>query len=171
MTGSALQSLAYVHGQARNTPQVRGEFGIDSELVDDVLAIAVGEDVGQYSASNLANQLDRAIDQGHRDLVVELSEMTFLGIAGITVLVEAVRRMTAVGGQITVHSPSPFMRRLLSSTGLAQLAGKQEGCMTTGNLDVNDHQLLANSPRLAVPLECTGISVNLTSNSGVSVLR
>ena len=66
------------------------------------------------------------IDLGQEQIAVHLSELQFIGAAGLAVLVDARRRVRQRGGELTVRNPSPFTFRLLQITGLTPLCGP--GC-------------------------------------------
>jgi anti-anti-sigma factor len=58
--------------------------------------------------------------EGCRELVVDVSELTFLDCAGITVLVELADALAAQQppGRVVVRNPVPIVRRVLDITGV-----------------------------------------------------
>jgi anti-sigma B factor antagonist len=54
-----------------------------------------------------------AISGGHVQLAVDVSGVTFIGAAGIGVLVAAANRAREAGGGLVLLTPSPQVRRLL----------------------------------------------------------
>jgi anti-sigma B factor antagonist len=54
-----------------------------------------------------------AISGGDVDLAVDMSGVTFIGAAGIGVLVAAANRAREAGGGLSLLAPSPQVRRLL----------------------------------------------------------
>lgn len=88
---------------------------------------------GRHSLLLLRGELDIAtvpdldgllrlcIELGQQRIVLDLRELRFVGAAGLTVLVEARRRLRQQGGELVVRDPSPFVARLLKLTGLASL--------------------------------------------------
>jgi anti-sigma B factor antagonist len=52
------------------------------------------------------------------NLVVDLSAMSFIDTTGLNVLVHALKRMRAYGGELTLSAPSVATRKLLAITGL-----------------------------------------------------
>jgi anti-sigma B factor antagonist len=54
-----------------------------------------------------------AVSGGDVDLAVDMSGVTFIGAAGIGVLVAAANRTREAGGGLSLLAPSPQVRRLL----------------------------------------------------------
>jgi anti-sigma B factor antagonist len=54
-----------------------------------------------------------AVSGGDVDLAVDMSGVTFIGAAGIGVLVAAANRAREAGGGLSLLAPSPQVRRLL----------------------------------------------------------
>jgi anti-anti-sigma factor len=53
--------------------------------------------------------------------VLDLSEESFLGSAGISVIIRAMRVLKSFGAELTVRAPSRVARRVLEVTGLVDL--------------------------------------------------
>ena len=64
--------------------------------------------------------LERAADAAG-DLVVDLSELTFIDVAGMHALARAAERMSRTGRRLRVCHPSPQLRRLLRLVELGHL--------------------------------------------------
>jgi anti-anti-sigma factor len=78
------------------------------------------------TAPRLQAMLTRLLDTGHVDVVVDLSQLRFLGVAGLDVLVRAAREFEVVGGRLTLAEPTPMTRRMLSIVGLDGVLVVQE---------------------------------------------
>ena len=76
-------------------------------------------DIATVDALDLA--LERAMDAGS-DLVVDLSDLTFIDIGGLRTLAAAVDRMTDDGRSMRLASPRPHLRRIIGLLGWEQLA-------------------------------------------------
>jgi anti-anti-sigma factor len=57
------------------------------------------------------------------DLVIDLSELTFIDAAGLRALAQAAYRTDGEGRLLRLHRPSPHVRRLLRLVGLGHLTG------------------------------------------------
>jgi anti-sigma B factor antagonist len=62
----------------------------------------------------------RAVEAERPDvLVLELSQVRFMDVSGLRLLLRAHERLRAAGGRLVVLAASPRVRRLLSVTGMA----------------------------------------------------
>jgi anti-sigma B factor antagonist len=63
-------------------------------------------------------------------VVLDLSRLSFLDVAGLRVLVDAARRACATGCELVLRAPSPDARRLFRLTGLGAWARLDaDGCV------------------------------------------
>jgi len=76
-------------------------------------------DIATVDAFDLA--LERAMDAGS-DLVVDLSDLTFIDIGGLRTLAAAADRMNDDGRSLRLTSPRPHLRRIIGLLGWEQLA-------------------------------------------------
>ena len=93
--------------------EVRVAFG--GERV--VLAV-VGE-VDIVTAPEFGAVLDAVIARGHRDVVLDLAGLEFMGAAGLRVVAGGAVRLRTSGAKLTVRSASAMVVRILEITGLA----------------------------------------------------
>jgi anti-sigma B factor antagonist len=91
-----------------------------SEVGSDLHLTAAGE-IDSTSAPVLKDRLDALLDGGARDLVIDLTRVTFLDSAGLCVLAAAYRRASAAGRRIRVLASSRAVIRPLQITGLWDL--------------------------------------------------
>lgn len=66
----------------------------------------------------LAGRLDQAVSADHRDLIVDLSGLTFLSTATIEELIRVRNILLRQNRNLSLRSPSPFARRILDLCGL-----------------------------------------------------
>lgn len=55
-------------------------------------------------------------------IVLDLTDLSFVDVGGLKLILEAARRLRAAGGQLTLANPSPSVRRLLELTAIDQTA-------------------------------------------------
>lgn len=70
------------------------------------------------SAPHLQQVLDQLCRDGCREIVLNLSELEFLGAAGLTVFHRIDTQLRAVNDRLILHRPLPLARRVLAMTGL-----------------------------------------------------
>src|SRR5687768_137271 len=78
--------------------------------------------VNSDTSAQLANMLNERLDQSeHNNLVVDLSEVTYMSSAGLRALVGALKRSREAGGNLVISSPSPRVREVLELAGLSEV--------------------------------------------------
>lgn len=91
-----------------------------SDMGPDVRVTATGE-IDSTSAPVLKDRLDALLDTGARDLVIDLTGVTFLDSAGLCVLAATYRRASGDGHRMRVLASSRAVIRPLQITGLLDL--------------------------------------------------
>jgi anti-sigma B factor antagonist len=90
----------------------------DERVAPDTWLIAVEGQVDLYTAPELKSATLHAIDAGAKDLVVDLTETSFMDSTGLGVLVGAMKRVQPLGGSISIVCPDRHLRRLFEIAGL-----------------------------------------------------
>ena len=110
---------------ARQPPDQRPDDLVD----DDPLVVELSLDETKVATVRVSGELDlatvdqlrdviaRAVAVGVEQIVFDLADITFMDSSGITVLLEAVARRESV----LVRSPSIAARRIIETTGLADI--------------------------------------------------
>lgn len=80
----------------------------------------VGE-LDTHTATQLRERLDAVPDA--TPLVLDVSGVTFISSAGLSVILNAQRRLDGSGGSLTLHSPTPAVSRLVELSGLSGKLG------------------------------------------------
>jgi anti-anti-sigma factor len=62
-----------------------------------------------------------AIDQGHTDVHIDLSAVTFMDSTGLNALLATSRRAESAGGRLQLVDPPRAVKRVLEVTGVKQL--------------------------------------------------
>lgn len=89
-----------------------------------VVVIALG-DIDMLTAPVLGGTLSAIVDEGHRDVVLDLTGVAFMDAAGLGIVASTTARLHAAGGMFAVRSPGPMVRQLLDLTdfgGLVEIA-------------------------------------------------
>jgi anti-sigma B factor antagonist len=92
---------------------------IETREGDGRPVLNVSGEIDIQTSPVLEEQLRGAIDRGNTSLVVDLGEVSFLDSTGLSVLVGALQRCRAAGGDLRLLAPQPNVRRVLDITGLA----------------------------------------------------
>ena len=95
------------------------EFRIDeNERVDGTRAVvlALHGDADMSGAAELEDRLTELIDEGSLVVLVDLSDVTLLDSTVLSVLLHALRRSTATGGQLRIVAAKGEVRRIFELT-------------------------------------------------------
>jgi anti-sigma B factor antagonist len=85
--------------------------------------IRVDGEIDLATEPELRGAIARAIDDGCRDITVDLSGVSFMDCAGVNALLWCRRHVGAVEGRLNLGQVSPRAARILALTGLAQELG------------------------------------------------
>ena len=88
-----------------------------AEQVHRTVTIAIKERLDVVSAPQLKAEVERFLDEGVADFVVDLAETPFMDSAGMAVLVSLLRRCRQTGGSVKLVWPrAEAVRRTLQLT-------------------------------------------------------
>ena len=94
-------------------------FHINDEEVDaDTHVIELGGEVDLYTAPEFKERLVQVIEDGKKQLVVDLSKATFIDSTTLGVLVGGVKRLRPAGGSLTLVCTDPNICKIFEITGL-----------------------------------------------------
>jgi anti-anti-sigma factor len=83
-----------------------------------VAVITVTGRVDSATASDFENKVNDVIEEGQRNLVLDLSKVEFLSSAGLRVLVTTRKTLQAAGGDIVLAQPSDRVVETMDTAGL-----------------------------------------------------
>jgi anti-sigma B factor antagonist len=94
-------------------------FDIKTEqLGDDTYVIALSGEVDLYTAPEFKQQLLEVIGSGGKEIVVDLTNTTFIDSTTLGVLVGGVKRLRPGGGQLTLVCSDRNITKIFEITGL-----------------------------------------------------
>ena len=97
--------------------QQQVEFGMQrTRLSDDTALVELSGQIDLHTAPQLKEHLLSAIDDGAVDIVVDLSETTFIDSMTLGILLGAVKRLRPRGGQLRVVTADPSIRKIFEIT-------------------------------------------------------
>lgn len=65
--------------------------------------------------------LKEILDEGHRRVIIDLSQVSFMDSSGLAILVTALKVARAGGGDVLLLSPPPIVKTLLELTRLQRV--------------------------------------------------
>ncbi len=94
-------------------------FHIDDESIDaETHVIELGGEVDLYTAPEFKERLVQVIEDGKKQVVVDLSKATFIDSTTLGVLVGGVKRLRPAGGSLTLVCSDPNICKIFEITGL-----------------------------------------------------
>ena len=94
-----------------------GEFHLHEErIAPGLVVVNVRGDADLHVAPELRERLSSAIDDGAEDLVLDLTETTFLDSMALGVMLGATKRLRARGGRLRLVVSSQDLRRIFEIT-------------------------------------------------------
>ena len=86
------------------------------------VVVTIRGELDTYTAPKLQRHLKDLIeDQGNLTMALDLSEMTFIDSSGLSVLVDALKRMRERGGSLRLSSPTRATSKVLEISGLDKI--------------------------------------------------
>ena len=98
-------------------------FTVRSEAIDGLQAVSVTGELDQGTAPQLRVVLADALGLPPSSVLVDLSDCNFIDSTGLSLLVEAKRRLAEEDRRFAVCCPDPDVRRLLELTGIDRAVG------------------------------------------------
>jgi anti-sigma B factor antagonist len=83
--------------------------------------VAVAGEVDIFTAPELKRSISSAIDEGAREIVVDLTETRFLDSTALGVLIGAVKRLRPLDGRLVIVNTEPSTAKTFEITGLDQI--------------------------------------------------
>ncbi len=97
---------------------------------DGAEIIALRGELDSLTAPQLCAAIANAMNKGCQTIVLDLSELPYVGACGVRAMVDCATTLRLRGGTLAIHEPSPWVTHVLSTTGLGRLLDS-EG-LTTG---------------------------------------
>lgn len=91
--------------------------------MEDLHAVSVFGELDQATAPKLRSALTEALELREKSVLVDLSDCGFIDSTGLSLLVEAKRRLAEDDRRFAVCCPDADVRRLLELTGIDEAVG------------------------------------------------
>lgn len=95
---------------------------IQTQSTSEGFLIQVEGEVDHLNGPCLKNTLLSAIQQGHRNLILDLKEVTYFDSGGLSALVEPLRRLKENQGCLFLLRPKPVVKQALLISGFQYLS-------------------------------------------------
>jgi anti-sigma B factor antagonist len=98
-------------------------LAVRTEQEGRTTVMTLGGELDLVSAPRLRNAITSLRGESIDEVIVDLSDLTYIDSVGIGLLVASRRRLDAEGRAFSVRNPAPQVRRLLEITGLVDYLG------------------------------------------------
>jgi len=97
------------------------ELEITEEKIPGACKFALKGRVNAASADVLLFKLETAINDGHKNIAVNMSQIEYLSSIGIRVILKIYKKAAENGGKFTIESPSDTVRNVLGMVALKEM--------------------------------------------------
>jgi anti-sigma B factor antagonist len=102
---------------------VKLQFSVDTEPLDGGHAVNITGELDQAAVPELKRVLGEALDSHDGAVFVDLSDCEFIDSTGLSLLVQAQRRLTDEHRGFAICCPKAEVKRLLQLTGIDEAVG------------------------------------------------
>lgn len=103
----------------------RTEFRIAVVREEHETLVAVAGELDVFTIVQLAERLSCLTDAGSGNVVLDLTDLTFIDAAGLATIVNVRRQLRDADRRLVVRNPSPPVRSVLQVTGLSDILDPQ----------------------------------------------
>lgn len=93
-----------------------------TETIDEgICRITAKGRIDANSADSLLFQLEKALKDGHKTIVLNMSQVEYLSSIGIRVILKIYKQATEEGGTFNVERPSEIVKNVLGMVALKEM--------------------------------------------------
>ena len=98
------------------------EFAVSHHREDDGgVVVDVAGEIDALTVPQLWELLERLIEDGERNVVIDLSRVGFIDSTGIGVVIRAMNALKDRGGELSLRGPSPMTYQVFETVGLTKV--------------------------------------------------
>lgn len=97
------------------------------ELGDALNEIKINGEIDIYTAGSFKESVENAIDDGNKQIILDLSELSYIDSTGIGVLIELRKEGAEKNSTIVLKKPRKNIMKLFTLTGINQIFTITEG--------------------------------------------
>ena len=98
---------------------------ITKEIIPEGIKFVVKGRINSDSADEFQEELKQALNNGFKNIVVNMLWVDFLSSAGIRVILKTYQEANAAGGKFGIEKPSQTVKNILGMTALDEMLIKQ----------------------------------------------
>jgi anti-sigma B factor antagonist len=94
---------------------------VDVNRLDSVTVIDLSGELDAYTSLELRETVVRLIDEGAREMIINLKKVDFIDSVGLGTLVGCLKRSAEHGGSINLVCSNPQIQKVFDITGLSKI--------------------------------------------------
>ena len=94
---------------------------ITKELIPEGIKLMIKGRINSDSADEFQDELKQAMDNGYKNIIVNMIWVDFLSSAGIRVILKTYKELSAAGGRFGIEKPSQTVKNILGMTALDEM--------------------------------------------------
>ena len=96
-------------------------LNVDVNRVENVTLVDLAGELDAYTSLDLRETVVRLIEEGARDIVINLEKVDFIDSVGLGTLVGCLKRTAEHGGSISLVCTNPQIQKVFDITGLSKI--------------------------------------------------
>ena len=97
------------------------ELEVTKEKTSKALIFMLKGRVNSFSAEELQHYLEKALNDGEKNIVLDMLKVEYLSSAGIRVILKIYKDIKEAGGKFGIESPAESVRNVLGMTALDEM--------------------------------------------------
>lgn len=90
-------------------------------LEKNIMVLEIKGEVDAYTSRELNKNLAQVLEDGYHQIVMDVSQLTFISSAGLRAILYAYREAVHLGGEVRLVGPSDQVRRTFEIAGFFEL--------------------------------------------------
>lgn len=116
--------------------------------------------IDAYWSEHLKRSIDEELNAGHYTITVDMSEVFYVGSAGIRVLLASFKKLKSLNGAFSVSAPSAEVRGILKMTGMNDLLEQDKRLPKAA--DAAKQGVEFSTPRFNLAIEAVDVAQKMT---------
>jgi len=96
-------------------------LAITENVTDKVCKLIAKGRIDANSAETLLFSLEKAINAGHKEIVLNMLQVEYLSSIGIRVILKTYKQLMEAGGSFKIDRPSEVVKNVLGMTALKEM--------------------------------------------------
>jgi len=94
---------------------------ITHDIIEGICKVSVRGRIDSNSANELLTNLEKALSDGHKNIILNMINVDYLSSIGIRVILKTYKQATEEGGSLKIEQPSEIVKSVLGMVALKEL--------------------------------------------------